>query len=551
MPVPVGPHSDHSPASRGPTTGGRWRRAWRLIPHDAYAIAAYVIFACIVVCCWDPWVGTHEELYFLGPRRIANPGFLANDFTWSTQSPTTALFDHLLAPLWGFLSPFAIANLGRAVFWGLMAWSLVRLARTIEMPAWAVAAGFALWLLWGQTLGLCGSPFEGFQPKSLAYPLSLLSLSYALRGQVVRAGLAAGLGTAFHIVIGGWSLMALCVSMLVNRRLFTLRQVGVLLLAAAPFVAPLVLGIELGFGARATASEMRAMQHIYVMFAEPDCCDVFYFLSSSHVAHGWIRAAAVFAMSLAVVFTWHQRRAARMLGAFTATLIAFFAAGVLGRFRGLDALLQLFPFQLANALPALMLFMFVVGAIGVGGATRRLGRVGWVLVLAGTAWLAYDRRVPAALLEKPRTFANNLRTALSGDTELGEPICRWIRERTPPTSVFITPFIAGFWPYAERAQVASMRQPPLDRRLIEWKERLEAINGSRPFSERGWDTIDELEVHERQLSIPELIRIRTRYGATHYLATGQRPDLAACVLHAEGGYSVYALDRLREPEGPR
>ena len=98
--------------------------------------------------------------------------------------------------------------------------------------------------------------------------------------------------------------------------------------------------------------------------------------------------------------------------------------------------------------------------------------------------------------------------------------------------------------HAERAQVASMRHPPLDRRIIEWKERLEALNGFQPYRARGFETGKELEAHESRLSIPELIRNRDRYGATHYVTPGVRTDLAEWLLHSDDGYSVYDVTAL-------
>src|SRR5262249_53172061 len=126
-----------------------------------------------------------------------------------------------------------------------------------------------------------------------------------------------------------------------------------------------------------------------------------------------------------------------------------------------------------------------------------------------------------------------------------EPLYAWIRASTPRNSVFITPFLPDFWPYAERAQVATMRQPPLDRRILEWKERLGALNGFRPHLNRGFETNDELDASEGRLSIAHLSRIRRAYGATHYLVAGERKDLAGHLLHSAKGYWVYDITGLR------
>ncbi len=133
---------------------------------DAYTIAGCAIFLLLVLKWWKAHVISHEMLYLLGSRRVADPSFLAVDFTWSKLSPTSFLYDHLLAPLWFFLGEFAIVNVGRFVSWALAAWSITVLVRALRLPPWGVVAGFAAWLLFGQTLADCGAPFEGFQVKS-------------------------------------------------------------------------------------------------------------------------------------------------------------------------------------------------------------------------------------------------------------------------------------------------------------------------------------------------------------------------------------------------
>jgi hypothetical protein len=202
---------------------------------------------------------------------------------------------------------------------------------------------------------------------------------------------------------------------------------------------------------------------------------------------------------------------------------------------------------LANALPALFLFVFVAAWLGVGGAARRLGWIAWSLVLAGTLWLAYDRHLEQALVDKPTEFAGELE-GLSVSWRIEDSLTVWVRECTPRNSVFITPYLPDFWNNAERAQVASLRHPPLDQRLIEWKRRLEALNGFQPYTQRGRDEMgQELDVHEARLTIRELLRLRALYGATHYMVKGVRADLAAHLLRSEDGYSVYDITGLAPP----
>jgi hypothetical protein len=511
----------------------------RLARHP-YLLAGVGVFVTIVVFCWTSYIDTHEMIYFLGSRRIADPSLLAADFTWGKLSPTSIVFDHLVAPLWRFFDEFTIANIGRFLFWGLMAWSAAFLGRTLRLPPWSLVIGFVLWFSWQQSFATCGLPFEGFQVKSLSYPLLLFALGFVMRGQALLAGAAAGLGTAFHIPIGGWACMAILLSMLVHRQLFPWRQVAFFLLATVPFVLPVVAAAALHHAGHVTPLEQARMDVIYVMFAMPHCCDINYFM----IPIESIRVAVVFILSLVVVWGWREHRAARVMGGFLAAIVLFYVGSYVARQLHLFGVLKLYPFQLATSLPALFLFIFAPAWGIAGGAAKRYGRVAWALVIAGTAWLLYDRNAVSELTEIPGVFVREVFEESWGRPPLNDSAYVWIRTHTPENSVFITPFVPEFWSYAERAQVASIRHPPLDRRIIEWKERLEAINGFRRFKKRGFEIIPEFDAGESLLTVPDLVAIRERYGATHYLSHGERPELAAHRLYSWRRNFVYDLSGL-------
>ncbi len=503
-------------------------------------VSAWLLFLVIVVPHWTSSVTLHEQIYLLGPHRVADPQLLARDFTWSTLPPTSWLFDHLLAPLWLVFDEFAIANIGRFGSGLLLTWSLLALARALRIPPLGVVAGVALWILWGQTLAYCGSPLEGFQVKSFSYPLMFFSLAWAMRGQMVRAGLAAGLGTAFHIIVGGLGCLALTLALLVQRKSFTYRQVALFLLGAVPLILPLLIGVALFHDGGASAAERAQMDEIYVRFASPHCCDIDWYMTPGR----WARAGIIFLVAPLLIFTWPERRQARLLGWFVCMLILFFGVGVLAQRIEAYGVLKLFPGQLAKALPALFAFIFFFAWV----ATRRTERpfARWVqgLVLVAVMLLIDDRDVTASLARMPVGFVRELRNERWGQPREHRRISAWIRENTPQDSIFITPMVEEFWPYAQRAQVASMRHPPFDRKLIEWKERLEAQNGFKPFAERGWLIADELETNEAQLTVPQLRRLHELYGATHYLTLAERSDLAEHRLFSTEDFYVYDLKGL-------
>ena len=171
-------------------------------------------------------------------------------------------------------------------------------------------------------------------------------------------------------------------------------------------------------------------------------------------------------------------------------------------------------------------------------------------------WLAIDKQVfTEEIFDVPEKFVRSLN--VDEPIRYGRKVSQnrramyaWIRDETPTDSVFITPYLPEFWIYAEREQVAGFRHPPHDRRLIEWQQRLEALNGFQPFIRRGFNIKKELSDNEGSLTVAQILRIRDRYGATHYLAKQRRPELDAYLLYAIGRYYLYRIVEL-EPDRAR
>ena len=515
-------------------------------PHG-YAVAGVVVFLVIVVTQWWSQVGQHETLYLIGSRCIADPQFLAGDFTWSHLSPTTFLYDHLLAPLWWVFSEFTIANIGRFVAWILTAWSLTALARAARIPAWSLPVGFTAWVLWGQTPVTCGAPLEGFQVKSLAYPFVFFSLAFAMQGRIVRAGLAAGLAVAFHIIVGGWGCLAVFSGMLVDRKHFSWRAVAIFLIASAPFIVPLLGAVALFNAGGVSAAEQARMDEIYVSMAVPWCGDFNYFMDNER----WVRLSLVFSIASVLVSFWPRTRAGSVLRTFVITLILLFFLGEAAQRLALYGVLKVLPAQLGLSLPALFLFVLIPSFIAAGRPARVFGRMGWALILLGTTWLLLERGAPAKVVSVPRRFIAELQRPVWGTPRESGPLYEWVRTNTARNSVFVTPFLWDFWSYGERAQVATFRQAPLDRRLLEWEERLEALNHFTAFAELKYAE-DDVEHAEGSLTTDELVRIRELYGATHYVTKEYRLDLADYLLYEDKEHWVYDVTKLKaqEPTAP-
>ncbi len=361
-----------------------------------------------------------------------------------------------------------------------------------------------------------------------------------------------GIAVALHIIVGGWAGLATFVTLAVNRKLFSWRQIGVFLLVAGPIAAPIVFTTMWHHGLGVPAAEQAMMDEIYVTQGAPHCCDPGRFLTNARA----IRTIAVYFTAPLIVFMWPDRRAARVIGTYMLTVMVLYLGGFVAGAVGSYGYLKLHPFRLGSSLPPLFLLVFCLALISRGWPSTRKARVVWLLGLFVCSWMVDDRDVlDKDIVEVPARFIRSLPRNEPGryENSVTPPELEaydWIRESTPRDSCFITPFIPQFWTYAERAKVAGLRHPPHDSALTEWKERLEAINGFRPFVNKGLRARKELERNQLRLTTDQLIRIRDLYGATHYIVRGRRLRFRKYEVYTGEVFSVYDLTAIQIPQRP-
>jgi len=107
-----------------------------------------------------------------------------------------------------FCSPTAMAWIGRIVAWGLLAWSWQRLSYALIPVRWvAILTALAL-AYYIESFHMAGEwLIGGIEGKSLAYPFVFFALDAMLRRRWNRAGIFLGIACAFHVLVGGWTML--------------------------------------------------------------------------------------------------------------------------------------------------------------------------------------------------------------------------------------------------------------------------------------------------------------------------------------------------------
>lgn len=488
----------------------------------------------------------NEAGKLIAARRILEPSFLRNDWLQiaSGEDVLYGAFSAMVAPLWLALkNAVFVVLVGRLLLWVFLLYALVKLARTMKIEGYSLAIGLAIWVFRFQSLGAGEWIFGGIEGKCVAYAMLFLALESALRNRVVAAAVFCGISIWFHVLVGGWGAMALGGALLLCRRNYGWRRPLQFCAITGAFLLPLVLMfLNNPKGAQSTASSEEA-NRLIVLFRNPHHLDPFFF----HGRHEFALACILASITAFGLYRLTVRSHAALISSFLLILLTQFAAGLLARSTSQLWFLKVYPFRVADVLVGLLFWltapMLLVWISQRGVAARcpvKLRALAWctLLLLLGSVL-----GVRSAPLVKRHfgVFAQSWSRFIRHDESPLSETARWIRERTPPTSVIIAPPWEGaFWMEAERAEVVNYKRAPHSLAILEWHQRMMALNGG-PFHSVSEGMLDELQQHYPELDAAKVEALGVAYGANYFLTTRPRADLAGKLVHENGSYFLYRL----------
>ena len=511
------------------------RTAWLWVLLEIALVAAVFAFEG----SW-PAPDVNEPHYLGRCRHHADPTWCSRDFFLNSKD-THALFFAVFGGMTRLLSLSTAAWCGRAATWLLLAIGWRRLSVAI-VPGfgWAVlSAGLLV-----ATNYRCHESGEwivgGFEAKGFAYALVFSALADAITGRWNRAWLSLGAASALHVLVGGWSTLALGFACLTlgSTTLGPTRPklsamlpglAGGALLACAGLVPALRLNAHVSPDIAAEAASIYVYQrlphHLWPLSFKPAFSERFWLL-----ACGWVALAA---------FVRDERRTAlvrryvvaALLIAATGWSIAAFAAEQPAWAAGV---LRFYWFRLADAALPLGASLLVCSALATAMTQRRTWArpalfVAIALVIAHFAALGYERSITRG----PRADGPGRVIDLAD----WRAVCAWIDDNTPRDALFLTPRSSQtFKWYAQRAEVVTWKDVPQDAAtLVEWWRRMHDIHGTgAPLGEKQfYNALSETsEAH--------VLSVARRYRAD-YLLTDVEPALALPLIYQNRSYAVYDL----------
>jgi hypothetical protein len=381
----------------------------------------------------------------------------------------------------------------------------------------------------------------GFEAKGLAYVLVFAALTSLVRDRWNMTFLLLGGASALHVLVGGWSAIAVAMCWLLSPDAPRLPRLMPGIIGGALLALPgIVPALELNWG------------------AEPqlvaDANDIYVFRRLPHHLVPESFRWPFLVRYLLMVLAWaamnakptENPRLRRLNLIVVAALAISFAGMLLSQLTANSpelkaAILRYYWFRLADV-------MVPVG-IGLGTVVRLAGEspkskvqspkfqwgvAGWVVACAVVVGFANGEYAAWGLFQNvPR--ADKSGKVLSHDD--WREVCQWMAENTPEGSLAITPRMAQtFTWYSGRGEVVSWKDLPQDALAVDrWWHRLEDIYAMpHPDYQGRW--------HESltEVSADRLRELGAKYGAD-YLLVEAEPSISLPNIYRNGSYAIYRL----------
>lgn len=502
----------------------RWWAVWEI---GLLTLLFYIIAG-------DPPPGINEAHYLVKAKHFWEPQWLSRDVFVNSKNAHVAFF----AIFGWFTQVFDLTTtawIGRLVGWTSLAAGLFYFCKPLLQTRYAALSVAAIWGVGIQHANLAGEwVIGGIESKVLAYAFVLFGLGQILRCRWNWVWILLGVASAFHVLVGGWSVVIALVVRVSVKQSDISRIPGVtewLCLFLGGAISLFGLLPSLSLSAQASAQEAKYAAYLYAYGRLRHHLSPASFLLSWYVRHGLLLIATICAGRYFYQrLDQHDRQQWKLLYSFAIGAVVLAAIGLaLGILPTVNPMLaakflRFYWFRMSDAVTPLAAAVTVTGMFVIplrlhvqqnvskwaAGASISV-LVICIGVLSNEFWQSLQTNLPASV--KPMFVvydASGKRvTKWTQEKVLKDwmSVCEWARQSTDDDALFLTPrHQQTFKWYARRAEFVNWKDVPQDAvSLIEWSRR---INLAFPqFYSRRHPTpnVDELSELARQYEIDYLI----------------------------------------------
>ncbi|QDU94981.1 DUF6798 domain-containing protein [Lignipirellula cremea] len=520
-----------------------------------------LIWLLAMLCYGWPVPGVNEAHYLAKAKHFWDPSWAAGDF-FLNSSDTHLVFYWTFGWLTLFLPLTAVAWVGRLVTWALLAWAWRRLSWTVApIPTLSVltAAGFMALLTYCHMAGEW--VLGGVEAKGFAFFFMLLAMQAVAAGRWRIVWIWVGLASAFHVLVGGWSGIAVLFAWLLagKDRAPLLSMAPTLLIGLLFSLLGLIPAVLLTWGV--DSGVVIQANQIYVFERLPHHLTVRQMEWIPWLGVDWLPLPVLRHFGLMLVWVLlavllRGEKSLRRLQGFVAGAAAIAIGGIAIDLATLHApdlaarLLRLYWYRLSDAvLPMGVSLSLGVGIMRLTAWKKPVGQYAMLWAIAGCIAFAVQVRSEHANDPRPDADRQTLPVGQNMEQTLQiyeewRRVCEWVDKHLPADAVCITPRRQQTFTWRSgRAEVVNWKNLPQDAQaIVLWKQRIENIYPARLYAPEGWKGLT-------RLGPDRLRKLGQRYGARYLVVdrmlNHQRPGMIRLYPPpAEPGsiYEVYQID---------
>ena len=472
---------NHSDDQQPPTSPDRYRRVLA-------CIEVALIFLLLFVFTTRPPPGDDEPHYLGKAKQYWDPDWLAGDFFLETPD-AHVVFNWVIGRLTLYFSLDAVAWIARCAAWLSLAVAWRRLSRAILPRPLVSLWTIALFLVF-QEHGTAAQEWivRGVEAKCFAYVFVLLGLEQIVRGRWSWVWPLLGAGAAFHVLVGGWAVVAAFLAWIAtNERTPLVKMLPSLIVGGLLSLPGLVPGLLLSW--KADPEVVAQANQIYVFDRLSHHLVVYDFawrnkLQFTLVLAAWLLVCFLMRSTPAEGEPTGLPLRRFVLGTIVIGIVGLIIDQTTAILESSDlaaSLLRFYWYRLADVMVPLGLAFAL--------AEWTLGERKWppkkytdamlfvfiLMPLLVIAWHALERRSDGRPMADVQSHI--------GEHDMAEyhawrSTCQWVRENTSDDARFlIPPSISSFRWYAQRSEVVSRKDIPQNAEgIVEWSERVATVN---------------------------------------------------------------------------
>ncbi|WP_139325030.1 DUF6798 domain-containing protein [[Limnothrix rosea] IAM M-220] len=501
-------------------------------------------------------------------KQFMFPDWLPNDWYLSQPQKYQALFQLVFGHSIAYLGFLATSILGRIIYYSLISFGLVLIARQIKLHLLSLFTAITLFLYSHQGMAIAGEWMVGsLETKGFAYGIVLIAIWLAMKQRYIWMIASLGIATSLHILVGGYATLTflpwlawsaykkgLFRQEFIKKYLSTI-CLGTFIYLLTSIFATVTLFHSLSKTVTAPESMLQAT-YIYT------------FLRNSHhlAPFTWQKIRFLIIIIYLGIFGWCWHKTKEefvfsvqkypnngtgiksrllLLELTVFSLIPLFGGFVAVFFDSEGALLQYYPFRFGSLMLALNSLLIAVYLIQKYIKTSRyiqgFKKYGFSLCLVT---LALVHSLTLTSFTKQAINLLDFPIGIEQNNLESQDVFTWIKNNTAKEAIIISSpsHYIGFNWLTNRATIAKFKLvPPTEIQIFEWYERLNDLSGypkDYVWQKTGFEMEEELHQDYQKLTTVQVKNLMEKYQA-QYFFDYRKHNLDLPIAYENNGYRLY------------